>query len=463
MLEDNYHRNLLVNIGNVWVRVRDKMSCSYGLLHLPPSKAAGGSIQLPGLKSISNRALLLAALSNGETRIANVLEAEDTNVLKDALRSLGCEVRSNAGSIVVRSDKRLSARQTIRLSLGNAGTAMRPLAAVLALTAESEIILEGAHRMHERPIADLVNALLAMGCDLEYLGVEGYPPLRIRPGSVRLPEVIQVRGDASSQFVSALLMALPLISNMGDIRIQVIGNLVSKPYVDMTLRVMESFGVRVEEREGGVYCIPNSAHYSSPGCYHVEGDASAASYFMAIGALGSRKGQEIVLEGVGSRSIQGDISFCEALTAMGADVRLEPDRVVVCRGVWPLKAIDLDVVHMPDAAMTLAVLALYADGPSLLRGVASWRIKECDRIVAMATELAKLGACVEKGSDFIHITPPKVWRPAMISTYNDHRMAMCFSLASFNPIGASIYIENPDCVKKTYPDYFKAFFSVCHH
>ena len=439
------------------------MNISYGYtLRLPPLKTAGGTVLLPGSKSISNRALLLAALSNGETRIANVLEAEDTSVLKEALISLGCEIRSDANITVVRNDKRLSARRPTRLSLGNAGTAMRPLVAVLALTTEAEVILEGAHRMHERPIADLVDALRVVGCKLEYLGEEGCPPLRIQPGYVRLPEVIQVRGDVSSQFLSSLLMALPLVSNMGDIRIQVVGHLVSRPYVYMTLRVMESFGIRVEEHVDGVYCIPNNAQYSSPGDYLVEGDASSASYFMAAGALAASKGQGIVLDGVGSQSIQGDIAFGEVLADMGADVRLEPGRVVVCRGAWPLKGVDLDVSHMPDVAMTLAVLALYADGPTLLRGVATWRVKECDRIVAMATELTKLGAGVEEGSDYLHITPPKAWRPAVITTYGDHRMAMCFSLAAFNPIGASVCIDNPDCVKKTYPEYFKTFFSVCH-
>jgi 3-phosphoshikimate 1-carboxyvinyltransferase len=345
-----------------------------------------------------------------------------------------------------------------RLFLGNAGTAMRPLAAALAVIG-GEFELSGVARMHERPIGDLVDALRRLGCDIEYLGVAGYPPLRIGRPRLSLAAPIQVRGDVSSQFLTALLMALPLVARQ-DVVIEVVGALISKPYIEITLNLLARFGIAVRREGWQRFVIPAGSSYRSPGSIHVEADASSASYFIALGAIAAQPPRPVRIAGVGLDSIQGDIRFVEAARLMGADVRGGPGWLEVSRGAWPLKAIDLDCNHIPDAAMTLAIMALYADGPTTLRNIASWRVKETDRLAAMATEFRKLGAVVGEGPDFIRIDPPQNWKAATINTYDDHRIAMCFSLAAFNPAGMPVRIQDPKCVAKTFPDYFETLFSV---
>ena len=442
-------------------------------LDLPPLRTAHGSVQLPGSKSISNRVLLLAALSEGRTVIHDLLDSDDTRVMLAALRELGCTLETlpaadgaiAPGLAITGIAGRLPAGTRTQLFLGNAGTAMRPLTAALALLG-GEFELSGVPRMHERPIGDLVDALRQLGCPIDYLGNPGFPPLRIHPpdrAALALDQPIAVRGDVSSQFLTALLMALPLVADDRDIRIDVVGDLISQPYIDITLKLLARFGIAVQREEWRRFVIPAGSRYRSPGEIHVEADASSASYFIALGALAAPpEGGPLRIHGVGHDSIQGDIRFAEAARAMGAQVDSGPNWLAVSRQAWPLKAIDLDCNHIPDAAMTLAVMALYADGPSTLRNIASWRVKETDRIDAMAAELRKLGATVEDGHDFIrvHPLPAGQWQAAAIHTYDDHRVAMCFSLAAFNPDGCTVRILDPQCVGKTFPDYFETLFSV---
>ena len=437
-------------------------------LDLPPLHAVAGEVQLPGSKSISNRVLLLAALSAGRTTVHDLLASDDTRVMLDALHQLGCTVEEDGAQVHITGLGGRAPHSPAKLFMGNAGTAIRPLTAALALLG-GEFELSGIARMHERPIGDLVDALRQLGCQIDYLGNEGYPPLRIaHAGGVpplKLDAPIRVRGDVSSQFLTALLMALPLASAQQDVVIEVVGELISKPYIHITLRLLERFGIAVVHDQWQRFTIPAGSCYQSPGDIHVEADASSASYFIAAGAIaaGANGQNGIKILGVGLDSIQGDIRFVEAAQAMGAQVTSGPNWLEVSRGAWPLRAIELDCNHIPDAAMTLAVMALYAQGTTVLRNIASWRVKETDRIAAMANELRKLGASVEEGPDFIRVTPPASpahWKAASIHTYDDHRVAMCFSLASFNPAGLPVRIEDPQCVAKTFPDYFEALFSV---
>ena len=445
-------------------------------LDIPPLQSAHGAVQLPGSKSISNRVLLLAGLCTGTTVLTGVLDSDDTRVMLAALQKIGCgiEQRGNSTVAVTGMGAQLpggvaqQADAPLELFLGNAGTAMRPLTAALAMLG-GHFCLSGVARMHERPIGDLVDGLRQLGCDVQYASAEGYPPLRIGPRRTQQPvgaRSISVRGDVSSQFLTALLLAAPLAGHALTIEVQ--GELISKPYIDITLKLMQRFGVAVERDATGWqrFTIAAGAHYQSPGQWHVEADASSASYFIALGAIAAdaAQGHGITVQGVGAHSIQGDIRFIEAAEQMGAAIKNAPDSIRIQRGAWPLKAIDLDCNHIPDAAMTLAVMALYADGTSTLRNIASWRVKETDRIAAMACELRKLGAAVEEGADFIRITPPasaQHWRAASIHTYDDHRMAMSLSLAAFNPAQLPVRMEDPACVAKTFPGYFEALFSVC--
>ncbi|MDO9089305.1 MAG: bifunctional 3-phosphoshikimate 1-carboxyvinyltransferase/cytidylate kinase [Burkholderiaceae bacterium] len=436
-------------------------------LDLPPLASAGGSVTLPGSKSISNRVLLLSALSGGTTTLHDLLDSDDTRVMLDALRALGCGVTTQGTTtVIVGLGGELPAGPARRLFMGNAGTAMRPLTAALAVLG-GDFELSGVPRMHERPIGDLVDALRQLGCAIDYLGQPGFPPLRIGRPRLALGAPIQVRGDVSSQFLTALLMALPLVAAR-DLVIEVTGELISKPYIEITLNLLARFGIEVRRDGWQRFTIPAGSRYRSPGAIHVEADASSASYFIALGALAApTPGQPGVrIEGVGADSIQGDIRFIDAARQMGAQVRsganwIEVSGPAVAAGVPArLRAIDLDCNHIPDAAMTLAVMALYADGPSTLRNIASWRVKETDRIAAMAAELRRLGAQVDEGADFLRVHPPVRWAAARIHTYDDHRMAMCFALAAFNPAGLPVRIEDPKCVAKTFPDYFEALFSV---
>ncbi len=435
-------------------------------LDLPPLRRAAGRVLLPGSKSISNRVLLLAGLAAGTTLLRDVLDSDDTRVMLAALRALGCEVqpRDDGAWAVTGIGGQLRNAQAA-LFLGNAGTAMRPLTAALAVLTSLQgghFELSGVPRMHERPIGDLVVALRQLGCQIDDLGRPGYPPLAVRGvlgGQLNTAQPIRVRGDVSSQFLTALLLALPLASAERDIHIEVDGELISKPYVDITLNLLQRFGITVQRQGYARFTIAAGSAYESPGELHVEADASSASYFVALGAIAAT-GEPLRIDGVGLDSIQGDIRFIEAARAMGAMVEGGPGHLSVRRGAWPLHAVTLDCNHIPDAAMTLAVMALYADGTTRLNNIASWRVKETDRIAAMTAELRKLGALVTAGDDFIAITPPLTWAAARIHTYDDHRMAMCLSLAAFNPAGVPVRIEDPRCVAKTFPDYFEALFSV---
>ncbi|MBE0473164.1 bifunctional 3-phosphoshikimate 1-carboxyvinyltransferase/cytidylate kinase [Rhodoferax sp.] len=432
-------------------------------IDLPPLQSAGGTITLPGSKSISNRVLLLAALSRGRTTIHEVLDSDDTRVMLAALRTLGCEISQSGHTVVIDGLGGQPKHTQADLFMGNAGTAIRPLTAALALMGGS-YGLSGVARMHERPIGDLVDALRQLGCQIDYTGQHGYPPLHIGQPALKLDAPIKVRGDVSSQFLTALLMALPLVARK-DVVIDVVGELISRPYIEITLNLLARFGIRVRRDGWQRFTIPAGSEYQTPGTLYVEADASSASYFIALGAIAPcAAGQGgIRIEGLGADSIQGDIRFVEAARMMGANVVSGPNWLDVSRGAWPLKAIDLDCNHIPDAAMTLAVMALYAQGTTSLRNIASWRVKETDRIAAMACELRKLGATVVEGADFIQVTPPASpaqWQAASIHTYDDHRVAMCFALAAFNPAGLPVRINDPKCVAKTFPDYFEALFSL---
>jgi len=455
-------------------------------IDLPPLLSAKGTVRLPGSKSISNRVLLLAALAQGTTVVRDLLHSDDTERMLEALRTLGVSVESlgdNAYRVTGCGGN--FPNKNAKLFLGNAGTAFRPLTAALALAGGS-YELSGVARMHERPIGDLVDALRQLGADIRYLGNDGFPPLQISQAKLA-GDTAQVRGDVSSQFLTGLLMALPLLNRT--VKVEVLGELISKPYIEITLAMMARFGVVVQRDGWSSFTVVAGSHYVSPKEIFVEGDASSASYFLAAGAIGRGP---VRVEGVGKSSVQGDVRFAEALEKMGAIISMGDNWIEAhAPANGKLKAIDLDCNHIPDAAMTLAVAALYADGTTTLRNIASWRVKETDRIAAMATELRKVGATVEEGADFIRVTPPQIGvsknltplspplsggrldsspdkgrlggvrflNPAEgIDTYDDHRMAMCFSLVAFG--GAGVRINDPKCVAKTFPDYFERFAKV---
>ena len=434
-------------------------------IEIGPFTRAQGSIVLPGSKSISNRALLLAALASGKTTLSNLLDADDTQVMRHALRQLGLTVVDQANHVCIVSG--CGGRfpvQEADLFMGNAGTAIRPLTAALAMQG-GRYRLSGVARMHERPIRDLVDGLRQVGANIAYELQDGYPPIQIGAADIRISDVVKVRGDVSSQFLTALLMALPLVAKE-PVRIEVIGELISRPYIEITLKLMARFGVAVQCPDGQSFIIPartGDAVYRSPGSIAVEGDASSASYFLALGAIG---GGPVRVNGVGTDSIQGDVAFADALALMGANIQSGEDWISVSgvrNASGRLNGITIDCTEIPDAAMTLAVVALFADGPTRLNGIASWRVKETDRIAAMAKELKKLGAEVQEGADYLVVHAPKqpsAWKApaAGIDTYDDHRMAMCFSLAAFGP--NALKINDPNCVAKTFPTYFGEFAAI---
>ena len=427
-------------------------------LTLPASRQAQGTITLPGSKSISNRTLLLAALSTGATQVFNLLTSDDTARMLEALEKLGVKLENTSGGVLVNGCDGDFPNKNAELFLGNAGTAFRPLTAALAFS-NGHYILSGVPRMHERPIGDLVDALRQAGANIEYLGNEGYPPLKISPAKVDVSKPIQIRGNVSSQFLTALLMALPLTQQ--EANIEVVGELISKPYIEITLNLMAKFGISIRRDGWQRFNSPANTSYQSPKMINVEGDASSASYFLAAGAIACHKPVQMGLQvvGVDNNSIQGDVKFAEELEKLGVPILYSPNMITVAAPIEKLKGFDLDCNHIPDAAMTLAILALFADGTTTLRNIASWRVKETDRIAAMATELRKVGAIVEEGADYIKITPPAQLTPnAVIDTYDDHRMAMCFSLVSLG--GVPITINDPKCVNKTFPDYFAQFASI---
>ncbi|EIM5633013.1 3-phosphoshikimate 1-carboxyvinyltransferase, partial [Salmonella enterica] len=415
-------------------------------LTLQPIARVDGAINLPGSKSVSNRALLLGALACGKTVLTNLLDSDDVRHMLNALSALGinytlsadrtrCDITGNGGP--------LRASGALELFLGNAGTAMRPLAAALCL-GQNEIVLTGEPRMKERPIGHLVDSLRQGGANIDYLEQENYPPLRLRGGFTGGD--IEVDGSVSSQFLTALLMTAPLASK--DTIIRVKGELVSKPYIDITLNLMKTFGVEIANHHYQQFVVKGGQQYHSPGRYLVEGDASSASYFLAAGAI---KGGTVKVTGIGRKSMQGDIRFADVLEKMGATITWGDDFIACTRG--ELHAIDMDMNHIPDAAMTIATTALFAKGTTTLRNIYNWRVKETDRLFAMATELRKVGAEVEEGHDYIRITPPAKLQHADIGTYNDHRMAMCFSLVALSD--TPVTILDPKCTAKTFPDYFE--------
>jgi 3-phosphoshikimate 1-carboxyvinyltransferase len=431
-------------------------------LDLRPAMHAQGTVKLPGSKSISNRTLLLAALSEGTTNIHDLLASDDTHVMLMALQTLGIkweQVGESQQYIVHGTGGTLPVQQA-DLFMGNAGTAIRPLTAALAVIG-GDYTLHGVSRMHERPIGDLVDALNAIGASIEYTGQPGFPPLHIRRGHLHAHRM-SVKGNVSSQFLTALLMVAPLIAREQDVVIDVVGELISKPYIEITLNLMRRFGVSVTRDGWQSFTVNKGQKYVSPGTIHVEGDASSASYFLAAGAIA---GGPVRVEGVGRDSIQGDVRFVEALEKMRVSITMG-DNWIEAKSNGVLKAIDADFNHIPDAAMTIAVAALYADGTSTLRNIASWRVKETDRLAAMAIELRKVGAIVEEGPDYLRVTPPEQIQAATIDTYDDHRMAMCFSLASLDGAarrGNTIRINDPKCVAKTFPDYFEAFARIAQN
>ena len=411
-------------------------------------QSVSGQVTLPGSKSITNRILLLSAIADGATTIIGPLVSDDTLHMIDALKKLQVDLtQKDNGDILIHGTRGNFKSKSAEIFLGNAGTAFRPLTAALSLS-KGQYTLSGLPRMHERPIKDLVDALLQLNADITYLGQEGYPPLKISPSEIMINGPIKIRGDISSQFLTSLLMAMPLTKK--EVVIEIEGDLISKPYIDITLNLMARFGIHVKKIDWKHFVIPGSSSYVSPGEIFVEGDASSASYFLAAGALAG----DIEVKGIGKNSIQGDVKFAEALVLMGADINILEASIQVTK-VAALQAINLDCNHIPDAAMTLAVLALFAKGTTKLLNIGSWRVKETDRIKAMATELRKVGAEVEEGHDYLKVTPPATLKHASIATYNDHRMAMCFSLVALS--NTAVTIEDPDCTRKTFPQYFEVF------
>ncbi len=426
-------------------------------LEIAPIASTEGEVALPGSKSISNRTLLLSALARGTTVLEGLLDADDTAHMLEALRTLGVAIDRNGATCVVHGAGGRFPNGSARLYLGNAGTAVRPLTAALAMQG-GDYAIAGVPRMHDRPIGDLVDALRHQGCEIRYTGKDGYPPLAIGAAGGHAGGRLPIRGDVSSQFLSAVLMALPVARGAAqtETTIALTTPLISRPYAEITLRLMRRFGVVVETPDAATFRLSPTPGYVSPGTFHVEGDASAASYFLAAGVIG---GGPVRVTGVGRDSIQGDVAFADVLARQGADIRMGDDFIEARRG-RPLAGGTIDCIAIPDAAMTLAITALFARAPTRLVNIGSWRVKETDRIAAMAAELAKLGATLAAGNDWLEVAPLAEFRHADIDTYDDHRMAMCFALAAIG--GAGVTINDPGCVRKTFPGYFDALARIAH-
>jgi 3-phosphoshikimate 1-carboxyvinyltransferase len=441
-------------------------------LTLQHIKQISGSISIPGSKSISNRVLLIASLCQQSTAIHGLLDATDTRVMLAALHELGVNIQQLKSTLIVNKGLSISAdikHKEQKLFMGNAGTVIRPLAAILTcINNNTNYILHGVERMHQRPIKDLVDGLRQIGANIDYIENEGYPPIKIKPSNLNIHKDISIKGNVSSQFLSSLLMALPITLNSNsninnNINIVIEGELISKPYIDITLNIMQQFGIDVINHDNSYqkFTIPSNSIYNSPRVFNVEGDASSASYFIAAGVLASDD-NGLKIDNIGSNSIQGDIKFVHALQAMGADITLNNTSIVCHKSQHKLIGTTIDCLTIPDAAMTLAIIALFAQGTTTLTNIASWRVKECDRIEAMHTELLKFGAEVHSGKDFIRITPSLQAKNQRISptiingvnTYDDHRMAMCFALCAFSEKVTQVVINDPECVEKTYPNFF---------
>jgi 3-phosphoshikimate 1-carboxyvinyltransferase len=426
-------------------------------LELKPIKKVDGEVTIPGSKSLSNRALLIASLASGTTTITNLLDSDDTRYMLDALKKLGVkyELSNNNTQCVIKGNGGVfDTKESLELYLGNAGTAMRPLCAILAFS-KGEFILTGEPRMKERPIGDLVDALRMLEANIEYIENDRYPPLKIKANGLDGGDVY-IDGSVSSQYLTALLMAS--VYAKSDMHIHIKGELVSKPYIDITLKIMSDFGIKVINDSYQNFTIKAGQSYKAIKRYMVEGDASSASYFLAAAAI---KGGRVKVNGVGKNSIQGDKAFAQVLEKMGAVVEWGDEYIAVSRGK-ELVGIDMDFNHIPDAAMTIATTALFVSGDTTLRNIYNWRVKETDRLSAMATELRKVGAIVEEGEDYLHITPPSQIKHASIDTYNDHRMAMCFSLVALDD-NAGVTINDPDCTAKTFPTYFELFGEISQY
>ncbi|MCW5197221.1 3-phosphoshikimate 1-carboxyvinyltransferase [Buchnera aphidicola] len=421
-------------------------------LTLKPISSIYGEVCLPGSKSISNRVLLIASISYGKTNLKNLLDSDDIHYMLDALKTLGIQyhLSNNKKNCIIQGNPQVLYNHKTSLFLGNAGTAIRPLTGILSLH-KNDITLTGDLRMQERPIHHLVDALIQGGACIQYLKKKKYPPIRILGGFQG--GNITIQGNISSQFLTSILMVAPLAKRNTIISIK--NHLVSKPYIDITINLMKSFGINIDNNNYKQFYIQGNQQYISPGNYWIEGDASSASYFLSAAAI---KGKYIRVTGIGKNSIQGDIQFVDVLKNMGAKI-YKGDNFIECyKG--NLIGIDLDANHIPDCAMTIAILALFVYNNSIttIRNIYNWKVKETDRLYAMKTELRKVGAIVYTGKDFIRITPPKKFIHAHINTYNDHRIAMCFSLIALS--NQPVTIINPQCVSKTFPKYFSELLKV---
>ena len=423
-------------------------------IKLKASKQVRGCIKLPGSKSITNRVLLMAALGNGVTKLIDPLKSEDTDQMINALIKLGVsvkEVNDDQNSIEIKGAEQNFPNKNTNLFLGNSGTTFRPLAAVLAMM-RGDYYLSGIERMHERPIKDLVDALEQIGSSIRYEKDHGYPPITINNSPIKISEPIQIKGDISSQYLTALLIAGPISNN--EFNIEVIGELISKPYIDITLKLLTKFNIFYSNDNWRLFSLKKDSVYRNPNKIFVEGDASSASYFFAAASLSG----SIEIKGINKDSIQGDLKFLDIISKMGAKIEYKSDSIQVSKAT-NLKGLDIDCIEIPDAAMTLAIMAVFADKPTKLKNIGSWRVKETDRILAMDNELTKMGVKVSTTHDSMIIFPQKQLNENIsIETYNDHRVAMCFSLFCLKNL--NITIQDPNCVNKTYPNYFKDLKSV---
>ena len=421
---------------------------------LKASKQVRGCIKLPGSKSITNRVLLMAALGSGVTKLIDPLRSEDTDQMINALIKLGVsvkEVNDDKNIIEIKGAEHNFPNKNTNLFLGNSGTTFRPLAAVLAMM-RGDYYLSGIERMHERPIKDLVDALEQMRSSIRYEKDYGYPPITINNSSIEISEPIQIKGDISSQYLTALLIAGPISNN--EFNIEVIGDLISKPYIDITLKLLTKFNIFYNNDNWRLFSLKKDSVYRNPTKIFVEGDASSASYFFAAASLAG----SIEIKGINKDSIQGDLKFLDIISKMGAKIEYKSDSIQVSKAS-NLKGLEIDCIEIPDAAMTLAIMAVFADKPTKLKNIGSWRVKETDRILAMDNELTKMGVEVSTTHDSMTIFPQKQLNDNIsIETYNDHRIAMCFSLFCLKNL--NITIQDPNCVNKTYPDYFKDLKSV---